>query len=73
MERREERLRGTARLTRLHDDDGSFDREFWSAIEPSKRVEAAWDMVLDYLAWKAPDVGEPRLQRSVCRLERRRG
>lgn len=73
MDRREERQRGTARLVGLHEDDGSFDRDFWAAIEPSKRVEAVWDMVLDYLAWKTPDVGEPRLQRHVCRLERGRG
>lgn len=73
VDRRDERLQGTSRLIRLHEDDGAFDRAFWAAMSPAERVEAAWDMVVEYLAWKTPDVGEPRLQRSVCRLERGRG
>ena len=36
-----------------------------------QRLEALWDLTLDYLAWTEPDGGEPRLQRSVCVLERR--
>lgn len=30
MDRREERRKGTMRVVGLHDDDGSFDREFWA-------------------------------------------
>lgn len=71
MTARERRLLGTSRLVRLHEDDGSFDREFWARIPPAERLAAAWEMVLEYLAWRHPDAGEPRLQRSHCRIERR--
>ncbi len=72
MDARERRATGKSRIVRLHDDDGSFDREFWSNTTPSERLEAVWGLVLEYLALRDPDAGEPRLQRSVCRVERRR-
>jgi hypothetical protein len=56
---------------RLHEDDGEFDRAFWRDIPPARRLELAWELVLEYLAWRSPDAGEPGLQRSVCRVERR--
>jgi hypothetical protein len=73
VDAREARKKGTSRITRLHEDDGAFDREFWSSVPPSRRLEAVWDLVLEYLAWREPDGGQPRLQRSVLRVERRRG
>jgi hypothetical protein len=72
MDRRAERLSGTSRLIR-RTDDGVFDREFWRAIAPEDRLELVWDMVLEWLAWKGDTDREPRLQRSVCRVERRGG
>lgn len=72
MSRREERERGTSRVTRLHEDDGSFDREFWAAVPPATRLELVWDMVLEYSSWRGLDGDQPRLQRSVCRVERLR-
>jgi hypothetical protein len=72
MSRRDERLAGSARLLR-HPDDGSFDREFWRSIPAHRRVELMWDMVVEWQAWRGVTHGEPRLQRSVCRLERGRG
>jgi hypothetical protein len=71
MDRREERRLGVSRVTRQGQDDGSFDRVFWRAIPPAQRLEMVWDMVLESLAWRGDDGGEPRLQRSVCRVERR--
>jgi hypothetical protein len=56
----------------MKEDDDSFDRAFWAAMSPSDRLEAVWDLTLEYLAWRGGDAGEPRLQRSVCRVERRR-
>jgi hypothetical protein len=47
-----------------------FDREFWARVEPADRLALVWEMTLDYLAWRDPDAPEPRLQRSVCRVER---
>lgn len=72
MDRREERLAGTARLIHLHEDNGSFDREFWATVPPAARLELVWDMVLEYLSWRGLDGDQPRLQRSVCRVERLR-
>jgi hypothetical protein len=71
MDRREERLRGKARLSRQGEDDGSFDREFWSGVPAAQRLELVWDMVLEFLASQGDDNSEPRLQKSVCHLERR--
>lgn len=71
MSRRDERQKAMVRLSTMSGDDGSFDRVFWMTVDPAKRVEAVWDMVLDYhFSWKK-DGFERRLQRSVCRLEHR--
>jgi hypothetical protein len=64
------RRHATARLIRLEDDDGSFDRAFWAAVPPEARLEALWDLTLDYVALSSRDGDQPRLQRSVCRVER---
>ena len=71
-DRRAQRLRGSVRLVR-GPDDGAFDRAFWSEVPPAERVELVWDMVLESAALRGTLDGEPRLQRSVCRLERRGG
>jgi len=66
----EERRQGRAQLIGLHEDDGAFDREFWRAIAPSKRLEQVWEIVEEYQAWRR-DARQSRLQRFVLRLERR--
>ena len=71
VERRHERARGVSRVIRLHEDDGAFDLEFWRAVAPEERLALVWQIVLDELALRDPDAAEPRLQRSVCRIERR--
>jgi hypothetical protein len=71
MDARDARAGATSRIIRLHDDDGAFDRAFWSRVPASQRLEMTWELALEYLAWRSPDAGEPRLQRSVYRLERR--
>jgi hypothetical protein len=69
--RTEERARGTSRVVPLHRDDGAFDRAFWAGVSPDERLALVWQIVLDELAMRDPDAAEPRLQRSVCRVERR--
>ena len=71
-ERRAERLRGMSRVLR-EPDDGSFDRAFWRTIAPADRFALVWDMVLEARVLKGSPDGEPRLQRSVCRVQRGRG
>jgi hypothetical protein len=66
------RRRAVVRVLRLHEDDGSFDREFWRKAPPSKRLEMVWELSLECWRWMRPDEAQPRLQRSLCRLRRRR-
>ena len=54
------------------EDAGRVNAEFWAAIPPQERLALVWEMVLEYRAWRTPDAGDqPRLQRSVLRVERR--
>ena len=71
------RRRGEARRQRIvirkgimARDAEAFDREFWAGVSPDVRMEVMWDLVLDYLASRGFH-GEPRLRRSVCRVQRR--
>ena len=59
-----------ARLVRQGVAEGEFDRAFWRDVGPEKRLEALWDMVLEARVWKGQDGAEPRLQRSVLRVQR---
>ena len=59
------------RLVRRGDGERPFEREFWSRLTPEQRVECLWDMVLEARELKGLDGDEPRLQRSLLRLERR--
>ena len=70
MDRREQRRLGTARLIPLREDRGQFDREFWRTIPAAERLALVWDMTLEALEWRNPRGDQPRLQRSVCRIER---
>jgi len=62
----------TTRLCRRGPDEAAFDRAFWAAVEPAKRLELVWDMVLEMDLWQGGDGTHPRLQKSVSRLQRRR-
>jgi hypothetical protein len=73
MADRERRQQATTRLVRLSQDDRALDRAAWAGSTMEERIAAVWELTLECLAWSDPDAGEPRLQRSVCRLERRRG
>ena len=53
-------------------DDGTFDIEFWRRVGAEGRFAAAWEMVREADAIRGvQSAGEPRLQRSVLRIERR--
>jgi hypothetical protein len=63
--------RVTARLVRQGEEEYAFDAQFWRELGPEKRLEALWDMVLELDAWQGRAGGQPRLQRSILRIERR--
>lgn len=42
----------------------------WSMASPEERIEAVWTLTLLCLAWNKPSTDEPRLQRTVTRLQR---
>ena len=46
------------------------DREFWAALSAEERLALTWDLICQHLAWTRPNEPEPRLQRSVFRIER---
>ena len=53
-------------------DDGSFDIEFWRRVGADGRFAAAWEMVCEADAIReVQNARQPRLQRSVLRIERR--
>ena len=70
-ERRRRRAQATTRIIRLTDDDGALDRDQWRGSTMAERIAAVWELTLEGFAWTHPDADEPRLQRSVCRIERR--
>lgn len=59
------------RLSKRGADEREFDERFWRELGPRARLEALWDMVLEAEAWKGRSGDQPRLQRSVLRVERR--
>jgi hypothetical protein len=47
-----------------------FDDSFWKALGPEARLLVLWDMVLEREAWTGERGDQPRLQRSVLRVQR---
>jgi hypothetical protein len=72
MTAQQRRTAMTARLFRSTH-SAAAQRTDWHDSTMEQRIAAVWDLTLECLAWTQPDAHEPRLQRSVCRVERRRG
>lgn len=66
----QERLRRVTVRVVPQADAERLSREYWAAIPPHERLAQVWDLVCEYGAWRMPDAGQPRLQRSVLRIER---
>jgi hypothetical protein len=66
----ERRRQGISRITRLHEPE-SIEMDPFVNRTAQERMEALWDLTLEYLTWTHPNERESRLQRSVCRIERR--
>ena len=58
----------TARVIRPG--DPPRDDADWEAATPEERINAVWELTLLCLAWQGDQTGEPRLQRSVSRVQR---
>jgi len=44
----------------------------WGYATPEERINAVWELTLLCLAWQRDQADEPRLQRSVSRIQRPR-
>jgi hypothetical protein len=42
----------------------------WETTTPEERINAVWELTLLCLAWQGEQADEPRLQRSVSRVQR---
>ncbi len=42
----------------------------WSTASPEERIEAVWTLTKLCMAWNNPSTSEPRLQRTVTRVQR---
>ena len=70
MDNAERRRHWTVRVIRPGEDERAADREFWQRMTPDERVAVLWDMVLEARAWQGGHGDQPRLQRSVVRVQR---
>ncbi len=60
-----------ARLGRISDDSRAFDLEFWARVGAEGRFSAAWEMVAETTNMRGLNGDQLRLQRTVCRIQRR--
>lgn len=60
-------------LSRVSEQDRSFDIEFWQRQDSNARFAAAWELVVFAHQRKGRDASELRLQRAVESLERSGG
>jgi hypothetical protein len=58
------------RLSRVDEQDRSFDIEFWQRQDSNARFSAAWELVVFAHQRKGQDESELRLQRTVESIER---
>lgn len=66
-----EHRKATLRIVRAGEEERAADAEFWVAVSPEQRVEALWEMVQEARRIQGLEGDEPRLLRSVLRVERR--
>jgi len=71
MPARKPRRRVTVKVAHSWEEAERFDEEWWEQFTPNEKVAMLWGMTLDYLATKGM-TDEPRLQKSLCRVQRRR-
>jgi len=60
----------TTRLVKRGEEE-AFDREFWRNAGHEARWAAAWEMVVEADLFRGKNASQPRLQRTVLRIQRR--
>jgi hypothetical protein len=60
----------TSRVIRMG--ESQLEDQEWENTTPEERINAVWDLTLLCLAWQPEQVDEPRLQRSISRIQRPR-
>ena len=68
MEAYQNRKHITARVIRPG--DSVRDNKLTELTTPEERIDTVWELTLLCLAWQGDQTGEPRLQRSVSRVQR---
>lgn len=46
------------------------EEDYWARATPAERMNAVWELTLLCLQWQAGHNDEPRLQRSISRVQR---
>jgi hypothetical protein len=70
MELSSRRKNITSRVIRQGDPPPADEK--WKNATPEERINAVWDLTLLCLAWQKDPLDEPRLQRSLSRIQRPR-
>jgi hypothetical protein len=60
----------TGRVVREGDDERRIDAEFWKQMTGDERIAIVWDMTVESEALRTGRADQPRLQRSVVRVQR---
>ena len=68
----ERRRRMTVRKFASNAEADAADIEYWRGVSPEEKLAMVWDLVLVHSQMQGQSVDQLRLQRSVCRVERRR-
>ena len=50
--------------------DPVADEQYWDNATPAERMNAVWELTLICLTWQSKQAHEPRLQRSISRIQR---
>ncbi|MEK7377980.1 MAG: hypothetical protein AABZ71_03670, partial [Candidatus Binatota bacterium] len=54
----------------IRNGDPRTQESHWDKATPEQRIEAVWELTLLCLAWQSKQADEPRLQRSISRIQR---
>ena len=62
--------RGAITVRVIRPGDPLPDDRDWASATPEERIEAVWELTRICIAWQGDQTVEPRLQRSISRVQR---